>query len=360
MPAVTAPMTSTTLARLFGWRRLLFTLLVSFVVGGLIGLGWHSAWWSAVVRVVALGLIAMTVFGLCEQWPKQLPTWLPRWVFQVVGVAISIPIGTSIFWILSTPAGAPPFWENSDRLLGFVTVTVLGILLTPWIALGALVRQKDALVRHQALAFELERSEFERNALDARLRLLQAQVEPHFLFNTLANIRELVDAGSPQASSVLASLIAYLRAVVPRLQDSETTVEHEINLARAYLEVMHMRMPDRLQFTLHADQAALALHCPPMTVLTLVENAVRHGVDPSEEGGRIDVRVRMQNGRCRIEVTDSGVGLTDVGDGLGTGLGNLSERLQLAFAGQARLRLVPLEPHGVCAEVEFPAMSSAT
>ena len=100
----------------------------------------------------------------------------------------------------------------------------LGVLFAPWIALGAMVRQREAFARHQALAFELERSELERSALDARLRLLQAQVAPHFLFNTLANVQALVDAGSPQASGVLESLIAYLRAAVPRLHEPATTL----------------------------------------------------------------------------------------------------------------------------------------
>ena len=102
------------------------------------------------------------------------------------------------------------------------------MLFAPWIALGAMVRQREAFARDQALAFELERSELERKALDARLRLLQAQVEPHFLFNTLANVQALVDAGSPQASSVLESLIAYLRAAVPRMHEPATTLGQEL------------------------------------------------------------------------------------------------------------------------------------
>src|SRR5204863_7935464 len=156
--------------------------------------------------------------------------------------------------------------------------------------------------RHQALAFDLERSELERQALDARLRLLQAQVAPHFLFNTLANVQALVDTGSPQASAVLKSLVAYLRAAVPRLDETATTLGQELQLVQAYLELMHMRMPDRLQFVLHVDEAARALRCPPMTLLTLVENAVRHGIDPSEQGGRIDIHVHQRGDRCVVRV----------------------------------------------------------
>jgi LytS/YehU family sensor histidine kinase len=221
---------------------------------------------------------------------------------------------------------------------------------------GAVIRQREAFARDQAMAFELEKSELERKALDTRLRLLQAQVEPHFLFNTLANIQALVDAGSPQASSVLKSLIAYLRAAVPRMHELGTTLGQELELVRAYLELMQMRIPDRLQFALHIEPAANSLQCPPMTLLTLVENAVRHGIDPREEGGRIDVDVWLRDGRCHVRVTDTGVGLqVEKSGGLGTGLSTLRERMQLAFGGAAQLRLTEVQPHGVCAEVEFPA-----
>src|SRR6266704_856499 len=222
---------------------------------------------------------------------------------------------------------------------GWTHLTFAAILLAPWTALAAVVRQKEAFARDQKLAFALERSELERQALDARLSLLQAQVAPHFLFNTLANVQALVDAGSPRASDVLGNLIAYLRAAVPRLNDPATTLGEETRLVQAYLELMHMRMPDRLQFEMHVDEAARVLRCPPMTLLTLVENAVRHCVDPSEEGGRIEVHVHRRDGRCMVRVSDTGVGLRPTANGQGTGLTTLRERLQLAFGGDAHLRL---------------------
>jgi len=234
------------------------------------------------------------------------------------------------------------------------------MFVAPWVALGALVRQKEALARHQALAFDLERSELARQALDARLSLLQAQVAPHFLFNTLANVQALVDTGSPQAPAVLRSLIAYLRAAVPRLNESASTLGQELDLVRAYLELMHMRIPDRLQFALHVDESALGLRCPPMMLLTLVENAVRHGIDPSEQGGRIDIDVHHHGERCLVRVSDTGAGLRPTGEGLGTGLASLSERLRLTFGGDAHLRLAAQHPRGVCVEVDFPATGLAS
>jgi LytS/YehU family sensor histidine kinase len=250
----------------------------------------------------------------------------------------------------------PHFCKDPMRRNGFMTMTMMGLLVAPWVAVASLFRQREIQLRSQAEAFELERSELERKALDSRLRLLQAQVEPHFLFNTLANVRELVVAGSPQAATVLDTLIAYLRAAVPRLHDPATTIGQELQLVRAYLALMHLRMPDRLQFDVQADAAALDMRCPPTTLLTLVENAVRHGIDPSEEGGRIDVRVELWNGRCRVTVTDTGLGLREANSGLGTGLAALRERLALVFGREVHVHIGAMEPHGVRAEAEFPAI----
>src|SRR5258706_6370782 len=284
------------LAVVLGGPRLRYALAISVLIGLLLGTHWKPGPLSALLRTITLGLVATVVFGVLEQWPKRLPRWTARWVLQVVTVAIAMPVTTWWIYVLTTLPGAPAFWHDKSRMEGFGMLTAFGLLFAPWAALGALVRQKEALARHQALAFDLERSQLERQALDARLSLLQAQVAPHFLFNTLANVQALVDAGSPQAPAVLRSLTAYLRAAVPRLDETATTIGQELELVRAYLELMHMRMPDRLQFAVHADDAALTLHCPPMTLLTLVENAVRHGIDPSEQGGRIDISVHRRGG----------------------------------------------------------------
>jgi LytS/YehU family sensor histidine kinase len=168
-------------------------------------------------------------------------------------------------------------------------------------------------------------------------------------------VQALVDAGSPHASALLRSLTAYLRAAVPLLHDSAATFERELQLVRPYLELMQMRMPDRLQYAMNVDPAALKVRCPPTTLLTLVENAVRHGIDPSEEGGRIDVDIARRGERCVVRVTDTGAGLHRSANGLGTGLMTLGERLQLLFGTAAHLRLTPNDPHGTVVEIDMPA-----
>jgi len=348
------------LGRLFGWRRVRFTLIASALWGLMLSPGWTTTPTVVLMlRTMTIGMILLLIFGVLEIWPRQLPRWLARWALQVVGVAVSVPFVVALLYSVIFHGDPVPFWQQEMRLNGFGTLSMTAILFAPWIAMSALMRARDEAVRSQAVAFERERSELERKALDARLRLLQAQVEPHFLFNTLANVRELVESGSPRAPTVLGSLIAYLRAAVPRLQEPATTLGQELQLVRAYLELMHMRMPDRLQFGIQAGDEVNEMRCPPMTLLSLVENAVRHGIDPGEEGGRIDVHVRVQDGRVRAQVIDTGVGMREEGKGLGTGLSTLRERLQLTFASDAHMRLIANEPHGVCAEVFFPAQRAA-
>jgi hypothetical protein len=358
--AVTALSVRPGVAVLFGWRRVLLALGVSLVFGALNAVPPSTSppIHVTIGHAVPIGLAVIVAFGLLEHYPARLPTWLPRWIAQLVAVFVAVPTGVLLPHLISMAIDEHSA-HGPAQMSMLARSIVEGLLFAPWIALGAMVRQRDVLARDQALAFALERSQLERNALETRLRLLQAQVEPHFLFNTLANVQELVDARSAQAPHVLASLIAYLRAAVPRIHEPATTLGAELELVRAYLELMRMRMPDRLTYALHVDPAVNALECPPMTVLTLVENAVRHGIDPSEEGGRIDVEARVGDGRCAISVTDTGLGFGAAGGGLGTGLSTLRERLQLAFGNAAQLHVAQIEPHGVRATIEMPARAKS-
>jgi len=338
-------------------RRVAVALTISIIVGFVMMHGWNSGALGLFARTIIVGLSATTDFAIFEVWPRVLPRWIQRWALQVIAVGVFIPLTTLAIYILSTRRGAPPFWKVPDRMDGWMMLTFLGILIAPWTAFVAVVRQKEAFARDQKLAFALERSELERQALDAHLHLLQAQVAPHFLFNTLANVQALVDAGSPHASTVLRSLVAYLRAAVPLLNEPAATIERELRLVRPYLELMQMRMPDRLDYAMHVDESAMNVRCPPTTVLTLVENAVRHGIDPSEEGGRIDIDIELRGDRCVVRVKDTGAGLRESPGSLGTGLTTLRERLQLIFGDAAQLRLMSVAPHGVVAELDLPAVT---
>ncbi|MBL8329899.1 MAG: histidine kinase [Rubrivivax sp.] len=347
---------------LVAWPRVKLWLIVTLIWALLRAATSTSGLDVWLMRCGFVTAVAVLAFGVLEQWPRQLPRRLPRWVAQLLAVALVIP--PSAFAAYALTLGT---WDihalGASYSRGFSILAFTGLLFGPWIALVALLRQREAFAREQALAFALERSELERRALDARMKLLQAQVEPHFLFNTLANVRTLVRrAGSEQASAVLDSLIHYLRAAVPQLDGGASCFADERALVQAYLEVMHLRMPDRLQFAIDVDASALPLHCPAAAVLTLVENAIRHGIDPAEDGGRIEVSVRRVGDRIEVRVLDTGIGLDAARSSRkgaeaveGTGLANLRERLALAFGGEASLALEAHAPRGTRATLSLPA-----
>lgn len=308
------------------------------------------------VRCGLTAALVVLAYGLLDQWPRRLPVWAPRWILQLLAVLLIIPPAAYLGYAVTL--GTPNVFSRGVTYRdGWLITAFMGILVGPWIALGAQLRRSEAFAREQALAFQLRSSELERKALDARLSLLQAQIEPHFLFNTLANIRSLVrKSGGADATAMLDNLIAYLRAAMPKLEVEHATFAHEQQIVCAYLELMRMRMPDRLRYTVHIDPEALALHCPPMVLLTLVENAIKHGIDPSETGGTVDVRVTVHAQRVQVRVVNTGVGLQPQrADSAGTGLSNLRERLALVFGGDAQFRLSHTPAAGTVAEAEFPA-----
>lgn len=360
----TAP-SSGALLRIFAWRRVKVVLITCFIFNLLLGINWEAPMWMLTTRLLMIGMTQLIVFGVLETWPQQPPRWISRWAMQVLGVALVTPFIAFAAYTITLTGTFPRWWTDSDRLTGWFTMTLMGLLVAPWISVSALFKKITNAAEKQALAFALEKSELERRASEARLGLVQAQMEPHFLFNTLANIRELVLAGSPQAPAVLDSLIAYLRAAVPRLRDHHATLSQELELVRAYLDIMRMRMPDRLTYSIDADTDTLALPCPPMSLLTLVENAVRHGIDPQEDGGSIHIRAQRIEGSLRIAVSDDGRGISDSAQtvsgssasGLGTGLPQLRERLRLSHGAAAQLTVSPRSPRGTLAVMQWPATS---
>ena len=334
-------------------RRVIVALVLGLVVALALNPIFVTPFPILLGRTLVIAMVLLLAFTLAGNWPQTL---VPRWVMQLIAVGLAAPLATFALYAMFVGGDLSRFLQHEGLLSGFLWIAgsslVVGLLLT----LGALYRERDTQMRAQALEFELERSTLARQALDAQLRALHAQIEPHFLFNTLANVQALVEAGSPRAAPVLRSLIAYLRAAMPRLRDENgSTLAAEIELVRAYLEVMHLRMPDRLTYTIDLPADLAALRFPAMALLTLVENAIRHGIDPSEEGGRIEIGARRDDkGGVRVWVLDTGVGLRDTARP-GTGLANLRERLAAFFGPRAQVELSENMPSGVRAEIVFPA-----
>lgn len=195
-----------------------------------------------------------------------------------------------------------------------------------------------------------------RQIMEAKLQALQAQVEPHFLYNTLANVQALTEVDPPAANKMVGHLIAYLRSALPKMRENTSTVGQEIELVRAYLNILKMRMGDRLSFEIDCTPEVATLPFPPMMLPSLVENAVKHGLEPQREGGHIIVRVVREGERIRMTVSDNGRGLsaTPTQTSGGVGLDNIRSRLLAMFGSAASLRLESNAPQGVVATVEVP------
>jgi LytS/YehU family sensor histidine kinase len=200
---------------------------------------------------------------------------------------------------------------------------------------------------------DVERAE--RAAIEAQLRALQAQIEPHFLFNTLANLDALIAVDPGCARNLLANLIRYLRAALTHARSEAATLQTEVELLKAYLAIMGMRMPNRLTIEFECDPECLKLKFPAMLLQPLVENAITHGIEPAGDGGTIRVSVHCTGDTLKLWVDDTGIGLGNAHTaGTGAGIQNIRARLQSLFGSAARLILEPGSPRGTHAAIEVP------
>lgn len=208
--------------------------------------------------------------------------------------------------------------------------------------------------RHRS---ELAAAQAQQRESELRLGALQAQVEPHFLFNTLASVRALVRQDPARAEATLDALVDYLRATIPRLRDGGASLHsklgEQLDLCARYLELMRLRTADRLRYEIHAEPALRALPYPPLLLITLVENAVKHGIEPKPGAGCVTLRAWQAEGLLHVAVIDDGVGLQP-GVGGGMGLANVREQLATRYGPRASLRLTGAAGGGASAEIRIP------
>lgn len=217
-------------------------------------------------------------------------------------------------------------------------------------------KRRAELVAREATA-EANVAVLERRLLEAQMATLQAQVEPHFLFNTLALIGQLIETDPPQAARIHMHLIEYLRSTLPQMRAAGGgTLGRQVQLSRAYLSIMQARMKERLAVSFDVPAHLEHTPFPPMMLQTLIENAIKHGLEPKIEGGRIDVGARLVGETMHVDVRDNGVGFNmHAGDGVG--LANIRERLFLLFGARAELVIeMPLEG-GALASLRVPYSS---
>lgn len=283
------------------------------------------------------------------------PAPLPRWRSIVLTVLTCAAIGwvfhMALFAVRVALHAANPTDYPRGEIALFLWYWNLSIAVLLVLTCAAVVRSRAAAQAWHEL--ELRRVRLEHEVTAARLQLLQAQVEPHFLFNALANVRRLLRIDPPAAHTMLADLLRYLEEALPALRDENSTLGREAGLVRAYLAVHQVRMGARLRTEFDIPAALLDRPVPPMVLLTLVENALKHGLQPMVDGGSVQVAARTEGGRLALTVADTGRGMGS-GSGHGTGLANLRARLKAMYGAAASLSLAVNEPRGVVVTVTLP------
>lgn len=289
--------------------------------------------WALVVAMLGLAVLAWRLAMRLWRAPSRR-----RLLVSSLGL-MALFLATMVVHRLSGPATPESRW-----LVNVVGGGAALATLALWFVTSFRGHQIEARLR------ELDERE---RAIDMARQLATAQIQPHFLFNSLASLQHWVDSGDPRASSLLQSLTGYLRATLPLFKRERLTLGEELDAAVRYLEVMQARLGERLRFSIDADAGACAQAVPPGLLLTLVENAVEHGVGPSLRGADVHVAARCERDGLAIEVRDSGAGLpAAVVEGVG--LANSRARLKQAYGDQARLQLLPRPEGGTVARLVMP------
>jgi Histidine kinase len=311
-----------------------FGLVESLILSNLLGVS------------VASGLISLW-FNYRRLRPPGLKSFL---IIAGLGMAGAL-IGATTVGLID----GKPFVEHVEKIFRvalFAGVGV-GIVYTAIHSVVAGWRNREYQLLTEQLQLQAQQDAMARQISESKLRLLQAQIEPHFLFNTLGAVQQLAQQECPGAADLTANLITFLRASLTEMRNEQVTLSSEFLLVEAYLKVMKTRLAQRLEFTLSLPPEFAAVEVPGMLLLTLVENAVKHGIEPSLRGGTIDVRVRQLGTELQVQVQDTGVGLGNE-PVIGVGIANVRERLRLAFGPNADCSLANMEPHGALVTVNLP------
>ena len=310
----------------------------------------HRAWPLSRERkaVVIAVLIGMVLSFFIDRLGSSYIEQLIKPGLEAAGLSVNPP----------TP---PPLVKAIGLAINVAALVVIYGLFGGGLALRAYFSEHRRWDEHHHVR-ELNALESRVHEADLRLGVLQAQVEPHFLFNTLASVRALVRQDPAQAEATLDALVDFLRATIPKLREDRglhATLGQQLDLCSSYLALMQVRMGGRLTYDVRADEALRAAPFPPSLLITLVENAIKHGIEPRPGPGRIEIDAVRDGDALRVEVRDDGAGLQP-GLSTGVGLANVREQLAARYGARAAFVLSPAaEGRGVCAEIRVPLGSVA-
>jgi hypothetical protein len=299
--------------------------------------------------------VLLAVIAVENRGPRSTPV---RVLWLCAAVVLGHAVG-AVLWAIIMPlvwSGHPLFGPTSDTVRKVTYFAGHSVRLMAFSALATALYfylKRDAEVVQALHQESIDREASERENAEARLQVMQAQIEPHFLFNTLASVRRLYETDRTAGRSMLQHLSSYLTSSLPRMRESRSTLERELALAIAYLNVQRIRMESRLAFEVDVPPSLLSVVVPPMMLATLVENAVIHGLSPIPAGGTIRIKAHVESGKLVLEVEDDGRGLQETWGG-GVGLANIRARLKSEYGGEAQMQLNQRSSGGVTATLEIP------
>lgn len=325
-------------------RFLLGCLLANTAIAGFLsGIGYGGTFAENWIFSQCIGLSIMGSVKLVLHFVPRSPALWP-------GIIGAILLGTFVGQFLGQL-----FTGHTHATLGPIALQslLIGLLFGGIASVFFYLRERTQLLSTELQARELQRIEAERRSIEAQLKMLQAQIEPHFLFNTLANLAGLIEADPKLASRLLEALNHYLRASLIRTRADGGTLGDEMDLLTAYLEVLKIRLGPRLEYSIDVPDPLRALPFPPMLLQPLVENAVQHGIEPQVAGGRIDIVASCSEKGLQLSVRDTGAGFSDA-PGNGIGLANIRARLAALFGAAATLEIAEHAEGGVLASLQVP------
>jgi sensor histidine kinase YesM len=338
-----------------GWATLILLAGINFALAGMAAqLPWNMSFLEAAILIN--GVVFLLLWALLLAWfgYRKFHGRLLR--YAVAAPAIAIALAFLAAGAADLMGGRNPFgWliDNSQLRHIVIAALVFGFLYALFTAIISHLRNREYAALAVKLELERRESELSCQLAEARLRMLQLQIEPHFLFNTLGSAKQLAENRAPEAARLLGDLIRFLRAATPSLRGETTTLAEDAALISAYLAIMRVRLGPRLRFNVVVPPELLAFRVPPGMLITLVENAIKHGIEPYAPGGEISITAAREKNGVTVTVADTGAGLC-AAPGQGIGLANIRERLALLCGEGARLSLGENEPRGFVARLELP------
>lgn len=296
--------------------------------------------------------MVLTLIGIWFNYRQfaRTPDWVG--VGRIVGLCLGMFVG---FVIATWASGHDPLQELLEKgEIFFKAVAICGFVYVLMVGIVAGWRNKAYETITVQLALDAEKEKSARQESESQLRMLRAQIEPHFLFNTLGAVQTLAEqGGATKAAELTANLIVFLRACMHEIRSERISLGEEFAMVRAYLEVMQVRMGTRLRFSLELPDALMQVGLPSMLILSLVENAIKHGLEPSLSGGEVSIVASCDTAVMQVRVRDTGVGLSDQ-PGNGIGLQNVRDRLHLMYGAGSGLMINEVDGGGVEASIYFP------